>query len=252
MQQASEKSCTGMALIPPEILSMILSHAMRSDMPVYLNHFLRLGRQHRDIRDGKVTDKWASSTACSEKWFFYNLDFGQLEHFRDWLLINSTCRGFRACGKELWFSEKVFVIRPRLMKTLRGATPRISTENLSIARACIRHVIVPSPGDAASQLIALPWYNNLQNLRSLSIQLCRDPSKILSISTLSTLKQKPLPEEFLTLLRNAGLRVGQLQMDLLYVADEGEYHFQMEGLANHVYPYLRTLSAWRANARIQG
>ena len=226
MQGASDKSYTGMALTPPEILSMILSHVMRSTVPFYLDHFQQLGRQLED--------------------------FGQLEHFKDWLLINSTCRGFRARGKELFFSEKVCVIRPPLMKTLCGATSRISPENLSIARACIRHVIAPSPGDAASQLITLPRYHTLQNLRSLSIQLCRDPSEVLSISNLPTVKRKPLPEEFSTLLGNIGLRVDQLQVDLLYVDDEGELQTHIECLAKHVYPYLRTLSAWRAKARIQG
>lgn len=254
-----------MAHIAPETLSMILSHVMRSNVPIYLGHFLQLGRQLRNIRGEKVIDRLhlarrggtSSKAGCSNQWFFVNLHLGQLEHFEDWLLINSTCRAFRAYGKELFFSEKVFVIRPPLMKTLCGATPRISPENLSIARACIRHIIAPSPGDAASQLITLPRYHTLQNLRSLSIQLCCDPSEILSKSKLPTVKQKPLPEEFSTLLRNIGLRVDQLQVDqlqvdLLYVVDEGEHQSQMECLATHVYPYLRTLSAWRANARIQG
>ncbi|MCJ1263455.1 hypothetical protein MMC22_003325 [Lobaria immixta] len=229
-------------------------------MPIYLDYFLRFGRLLRNSRGGRVIDKLrqarrggASSTARGSKpLVFVILNPRQQEHFEDWLLINSTCRAFRAWGKELFFSEKVFVIRPSLMKTLCGATPRIIPENLSIARACIRHVIAPSRGDAASQFIILPRYHTLQNLRSLSIQLCRRPSEILSISNLSTVKRKPLPEEFSTLLGNIGLRVDQLQVDLLYVADEGELQTQIECLPTFVYPYLRTLSAWRAKARIQG
>lgn len=230
---------------------MILSHMMRSDMPVHLEHFLQLGRRLQNIRnrDGTKVSEPCALTCSAEDWFLDNLDPRQVEHFRDWLLINSTCRSFRAWGKKAFFSEKIFLIRPPLMKTLSGETGKI----IATARACIRHVIAPSPPFqfTAGELIFLPRYHALQCLRSLSIQPSYSQLDILSQSS-PILQRNPLPEEFSSLLRNIGLRVDQLHVDLLCAKDEGMHRYQMELLADEVYLYLRVLSARKARGGFQG
>ncbi|MCJ1424068.1 hypothetical protein MMC29_001955 [Sticta canariensis] len=183
----------------------------------------------------------SSTPACSEGRSLDQLDPGQIEHFRDWLLINSTCRRFRALGKRAFFSEKMFILRPQfLMNLFARTTKNISSENIATALAWIRHVIAPV---LASQFMILPQYNALQRLRSLSIQPHRRDANIFSTLNIPTRKRKPLPEELSSLLRHLGLRVDQLQMDLLYDASAREHLLQMKCLTLQVYPYLRVFSA---------
>lgn len=262
-----------MLRIPNELLLKILSYTMRSEMPVHLEHFLQLGQLLQNIRNENCTDNRAllsvstclescfhdeldpglSTWTCSESWFLNKLDLGQLEHFRDWLLINSTCRSFRAWGKEAFFSEKIFVIRPQFIKTLCGESAKsMSVDNIAAARACIRHVIAPSPYcSATSHLMCLPRFHTLQRLCSLSIQPGCNSSDILLRLNLRSFKRNPLPEELLGLLQGIGLRVDQLQMNLLYENNEEMHQYHMQRLADTVYPHLRILSAWKVKGRRQ-
>lgn len=243
-------------------------------MPVHLEHFPQLGRWLQNLRNGNCTDNTGpisvsaglescflddldpgpSAWACSESWFLNNLDRGQLEHFRDWLLVNSTCRSFRAWGKKVFFSEKIFVIRPQFIKTLCGEPAKsMSVENIATARACIRHVVVPSPYcSAASHLMCLSRFHTLQRLCSLSIQPGCNPSDTLLSLKVRSFKRNPLPEELLGLVQGIGLRVDQLQMNLLYENNEGTHRYHMQRLADSVYPSLRILSAWKTKGRLQG
>lgn len=261
MQQSSDTPSLTMFLIPGEILSKILVYTMRSDMPVDLDHFLRLGRrfQTRSGNDGEESETDSDSyeepdaSVCSERWFLDHLDSGQKEHFRDWLLINSTCRSFRAWGKKAFFSEKVFAVSLPMLKILRGETRKIiSAENIAAAQACVRHVIAPLRNTSVtSQIMILPRYHALQRLRSMSIafQPLNAKFDILSRFSYPKLKRKQLPEELSSLLRDLGLRVDQLEMELVYEIDERDHQIQMERLADEVYPVLRVLSSYMARAR---
>lgn len=112
----------------------------------------------------------SSVPACSQSWFLEQLDPGQIGHFRDWLLINSTCRRFRAWGKSAFFSEKIFLVRPRSMERL--------CRNIPSARRLIRHVIALLP-PVRNPFYALPQYQALERLRSLVIQRDYPDSRIL-------------------------------------------------------------------------
>lgn len=236
---------------------MILCLTMRSDTPVHWEHFLKLGRQYQYARRCQNTHTWkdtkkSGKDACevrkesgtstdSEGWFLDHLDVGQIEHFRDWRLINSTCRTFRAWGKSAFFSQKIFVVGPSFLKNLSGetATRSISAENLVIARSCIRDVIANFEcGRYASQFIALPRYHVLPRMRSLSIHLRCNRLEVISSRNLPALGRYPLPNELLTLLRDLGLRVDQLQLSVQQ-SDEREHRVQMEVLADQAFPILR-------------
>lgn len=231
---------------------------MRSDEPVNLEHFLQLGRRFQTIRNGIDTEKpnkdsselinsfsEPSASACSERWFFEHLEPQQIDHFRDWLLINSTCRDFRTWGKPAFFSGKIFVIRPPILKNLLGkGSKSISAENKATALRHIRHVIAPLPYHfATSQIVTLPRYNALENLRSLTIRMiCADREIILKVDS-PALKRCPLPENLSSLLRDLGLPVDHLQTDLQYYIDERKHHDLMTCLAGKSYHFLRVMLA---------
>lgn len=249
MQHASETPSSAMSRLPYEILSMILRFAMKSDMPVHLEHFLKLGRQFQKTNvNGTEISRPRAPPACSESWFLNHLHPSQIEPFRDWILINSTCRRFRAWGKDAFFLEKTFVIPPMFLETLIGETAKgISAENKATARASIRHVVASSPHcGIMSQLMALPRYHILERLRSLSIPLgCPESHMLLSLNS-PTLESYPLPEELSSLLRDLGLQVDQLRTNLLCGHHEG---LPMSFLITTVYPHLRAMSAWRKKHR---
>lgn len=253
MQQILKAPSSPISLIPNEILSMILLHVMRNDMPVRLKEFLRVGRNLQRVRNGVGLEESISEPsafACSEVFFLEQLGAGQREHFLDWLLINSTCRRFRACGKKAFFSGKTFLIEPSFMKNLGGETAKgINAENLATAQACIRHVIAPARNIASpSDFVLLPRYHALQGLRSLSLDICRyDRDQ----GELPTLQQHPLPEEFSSSLRGIDLRVDQLQVDIKSDTDEKGHQVQTDLLIQDVCPILRTMAACKARGKVR-
>lgn len=228
MQQTSDTPFSSISCIPDEILLMILRRTMRSDVPVYSEHFLKLGRQLQDIRNANDTESLGtdsskvetrlsklSASASSESWFLKKLDPSQIEHYRDWLTINSTCRRFRALGKQAFFADKTFIFQPRFFKALfRETTKTINAKNIREGQGFIRDVIAPLSHSCSSEIIILLGYKALQSLRSLSIQIVREDFEIFSMLNAPPLQRDPLPEELSTLLRDNGFPVDRLQVDL--------------------------------------
>lgn len=289
MEQTPVTSNSPISLIPAEILSIILCHAMRSETSVDLERFVQVGRRLQDVRDGKKVEHsqqhfWGVRETNTEFWFFnqmgslqredevketHNEDwflnqigFLQGEHFQDWLMINSTCRGFRKWGKKAFFSEKVFMIQPAFLKSICDETTKVmSAANVAIARERIRHVIVPLPVvGMGGQFITLPRYHALKSLRSINLQKGCAHVEVLSNLKLPGLNQYPLPKELESLLRAIGLRVDQLQMDLqmdekcdICWGSPGIRSDRMHYLNKQVYPCLRVFAAIKAKvaARIR-
>lgn len=246
-------------------------------MPIHFDLFLQLGRQLRDLRNSK-DDKnpicegdgvasESSSSACSERWFLDRLDLGQREHFRDWLLVNSTCRRFRAWGKKAFFSEKIFIARPRFLKRIcEQMAKNMSAQNVAVARGCIHHVIAPlgnaclgnarlgnsrlGNARAVCSIATLPVYDALPYLRSLSLLCSCSEADILPRLNSAPLKRYPLSEKLSRLLRNCGLPVDQLQVDILSNEDGREDQAEMSHPIRKGYHSLELLSqiqAHRAN-----
>ena len=76
-------------------------------------------------------------------------------------------------------------------------------------------------------------------MRSLSIQLVGDDFEIFSRINAPPLKRDPLPEELSTLLREIGLHVDRLQVDLQL---DKEDPLQMTHLVDQGYPTLRVFA----------
>lgn len=256
---------SSMSSLPPEILSLILLYTMRSEKPVHLQHFVQLGRRLQKIRNGndaknlearsreaKNPSSKSSGSACSESWFLDHVDPGQREHFQDWLLINSTCHSFRVWGKAAFFSEKIFIIRPRFLRALCGwRAESISPEIIPMARTYIHHVIAPLSYTGRQserhhsldcRFNTLPYYQFLQGLCKLSIQTECTDSEMFSRLEEAPLKRYPLPEKLSSLLRDTGLAVHELKMD---IQSDKEHPDLMKDLARYVYPSLETLLLWQ-------
>ena len=218
MQQTPDTPSSAMSVLPNEVLLMILLHTMRSDKPVHLEDFWRLGRLLQNIRNGDDTRKSiaascklkdpgseSSASACSESVFLNQLDPGQIEHCRDWLLINSTCRKFRAWGKIAFFSEKIFLVRPTCVKRL--------CRNIPAARPLIRHVIALLP-PVYNPFYALSQYQPLERLRSLLISRDCTNSSLLSMSNGPQFERCSFPEKLLSFVQDIGLQNNQLKIYL--------------------------------------
>lgn len=247
MDQTSGTPSSAILRLPEEILLKILAYTMSSKTPAHLEHILRMGRRFLNFRSGMDTiPSEREGLTDTELWFL--LDPHQIEHFRDWLLINSTCRRFRRCGGKAFFEEKVFIIRPQFLKTLYGETAKgFSAENM---RKYIHQVVVPVPLlHLKSQLITLPRFHALERLDHLSVQPHFHSFDLFSGLRSPALTSKPLPEELSSLLEDMGLRADQLEMQLLLRDDTEQYIFQGTYLVDQVYPVLRTFAVWRAKVR---
>ena len=247
MDQTSGTPSSAILRLPEEILSKVLAYTMSSKTPAHLEHILRMGRRFLSFRSGIDTiPSEREGLTDTELWFLF--DPPQLEHCRDWQLINCTCRRFRRCGGKAFFEEKVFMIRPQFLKTLHGETAKgFSAENM---RRYIHQVVVPLPiSHLKSELITLPRFHALERLDHLSVQPHFHNFDLFSGLRSPPLIHKPLPEELLTLLQDMGVRVDQLEMQLLLRDDTEQYIFQGTYLVDQVYPALRTFAVWRAKVR---
>lgn len=199
---------------------------MRSDIPVHLQGFRELGRKGKAL-DSEDADKLKACSSRKSKarssqksgWLLRHLDMGssQSEHFQDWLLINSTCRSFRAWGMKAFFSEKIFFGTDSfwLITWANG----LSAESVAVAREGIRHVIVQHRRDYFLAIIATITKKILPCLRRMSLLLCcPNFATPLALHSFQCLR-RPLPKSFSKFLRNIGVPVDRLQMDIVFGKD---------------------------------
>ena len=255
--------------LPVELLIEILTLTLASDVPFDLQKFIELGKKDRDPRfpsDG------------SYSWFLRGLHPSQREHYLDWLAINGTSRSFRACGKELFFSKKVFIVTPSLLKALLdGSCKNISTADKVDLFSKAQHVIVSTP----SIIIANCFVNKISAYNAftkrgcvLSIQpYARDRTwddhlPFLALDTASTpmrsqpvqsgeqpllkegtLKRHPAPQRLLSLLEGIDIDVERLVVDLIHRDTELSRRGIIDDLANFVYPNLDFIGRMKARTR---
>ncbi|MCJ1463874.1 hypothetical protein MMC07_002483 [Pseudocyphellaria aurata] len=218
MQPTSEPPPSAISLVPPEICSHILRQLMSSAMPVDLENFLTIGQRYRRVRkwlEGQGADNCEIS-AWSKQYFLDRLDPTQMEHYEDWVVINSTCRAFRTCGRKAFFSTKTFVISPEFLHVLRiPAAQSISAgKSLKVtALANIRQVVVPIEYCWPPILKLIPDFHAFARFRSLTIEPHHGGYHCGSKALVASAKRGPLPESVSSVLRSNGLRLDDLQVD---------------------------------------
>lgn len=237
MQQTSDAPFSTMSLIPGEILSMILCHTMRSDIPVHFERFLERGRKFRRIGNSKAARKPKGGLSTyAERWLLNHLGLGQNEHFRDWLLINSTCRRFRAWGRKAFFSEKIFF--STALFWLVPWAKKLCAENAATARECLHHVIVEyRRARSMGSNVTIPE-NTLPFLRSMGLLVYCSKADILPKLNSAQLLRSPLPEEHSNLQQDLEVRVDRRQMDIIYGREFGD---KLERVIGRDFSALRVL-----------
>ncbi|KAL8945818.1 MAG: hypothetical protein Q9222_007696 [Ikaeria aurantiellina] len=153
--------------LPNEVMDSIIVSIISDDTPVHLEYLIKTANHLTTL------DLFNHEPPESAKF-----DRFQLQHQREWVLVNSVCRHWRFTGQKAFFDKKAFVVTPALMKALLAGGHHHRTltspdrpfriwENIS-------HVIAPmSSRGAASDYLLLPRYQQaFSNLRSLDILTC--------------------------------------------------------------------------------
>lgn len=217
MEKTSGPSASAMTLVPTEVWSRILRETMKSTMPVDLSKFLEVGEKFKGVRkwlEGKGSDN-SEIAAWSKQYFLDRLDPGQMEHYQDWIAMNSTCRKFRESGKKAFFSEKTILMDLFLLYDLDAADlDRTGVEDSikATALANIHHIIVPIIDAYPPALKEIPLYQALTRLSSLTIEPCHSETNALK----GVVDRSPLPEHVAVVLQDRGLKLDKLHVDVQF------------------------------------
>lgn len=209
-----------LASLPGEILTEIVALTVASENLVDLERFVRMGQELEKKRLRRAGQR-PLAVSTSRRWWFDHLPPSQLEHLKDWLFVNSTCRRWRAFGKQLFYAHKLFIIRPDFLDHLESNDWPYG--DLKSAKVEIRAIQAPIPHGGA--LWRLPRYHLFPSLQRLNIKLPTSRRKLMAIK---------LPDYLLGHLRTVGLRVDELQMDLVVAVLDGERSFQMRRLKQDI------------------
>ncbi|CAD6585444.1 MAG: hypothetical protein ASARMPRED_002164 [Alectoria sarmentosa] len=267
-----------LSVFPNEILTEILAHMVASETPLYLQDFIDTGKWHQNLNT-----QVARSYPGAHDWFLTHLTSSQKEHYLDWLVVNGTSRRFRACGKLAFFSEKILIIPPSLLKALQGGSCRnVSAPDKAAIFSHARQIIASLPGRSiGSHFMKLPDYNAFTRMRVLSIQthgtaliaIPLRPATVLPLLALETAstptvfrrfrwrnmaltmlkgtpKRHSAPQELLSLLEGIDLQVGRLEIDLILPDTDNAKRYVTDELVNQVYPYLRFVCQQKAKKRV--
>ena len=127
--------------IPEEVLQMILNHAMTRDTPFCAETCLSAVQFLESQYENNPRDPAAESVRPSPR-PRYELSIHQKPHLSDWRAAVGTCRRFRTTGKIAFFSQKDFVMGPRLAYQLRNLQlTYLSVQDQRIAVKYINSII---------------------------------------------------------------------------------------------------------------
>lgn len=245
---------------------------MPSTTPLDLEWFTALGdRLDSFLRDWRITEhklqagqppQHPTKIAAKEA-FIASLPSQEHEAYLDWLFINRTCFRFRYWGKENFYREKVFIIRPEFLAALRaGKVKGMSASDQNIALQRVSHVIVPIPSfKNASPFLALPRFHafpRLETLGILSFYSFEDDKKDgIDAAQIVRVKGLGVEDELWGLLGDMGLRVGGRRglskgLGVEIWEDRKDYGDGEMGTRvldiRGVMPYLRAMVGWKRRA----
>ena len=172
----------------------------------------------------------------------------QKPHLSDWRAVTGTCRRFRRIGKMAFFSQKVFVMRPRLASQLqKQQVACLSVEDQQIAVRCIRSIVwivdsTTSPSSFLTLSRQMAAFTRLRRLDFLFGFLHGDPESVIGCAAQDRRKAW---SHFIDCLGLAGVSVETLSVGVTR-ASVGTWSAHESGLKYHVYPALRTVASMKA------
>ena len=190
----------------------------------------------------------------------HRLPHDQLEHVRDWILINTTCRGFRQLSKPLFFCLKTFGMTlsyPTMLRTKMEALRFPLEQDRPLALTRIRNVVFYGMPDPIRPRDCIGLLESVELFPSLTACTIVGPPGYAPDTNPWTYGRKKLPKlvfgtvprQLKQLLQECGLR-GDVRLDSAVwktnlssptnALQEQFYHFAMEWLT---YPTLRNVAA---------
>ena len=233
--------------LPGELLAKIMAFAMASDVPVYLWLFRNIARDSsfaQKNRDTKLYLPVDLSPTCKD------FPTYQERHLLDWLCVTGTCHRLRRIGMPAFFREKEFLIPPTMLRGLQDGTIRSS--NLDMAKDCIREVVVPVSNFVnGTGFMSLPKCHHFTRLSTLTILAPSDERRILQRHVKDKARPQEPPKELRDLLGQLGLRINEIKLRLVIVADtKSDVTSVIDSMERGVYPLLRTLIQRRVKSRV--
>lgn len=182
----------------------------------------------------------------------------QLQHQREWVIVNSVCRRWRFTGPKVFFNQKTFVITTALLKALLAGHHKTLTSPNYHFRILenIHYVVAPMGGPGtASDFLVLPRYQHaFSNLQSLDILTCVVKHNILHeycVPRFWALPRDKEPyRELMECLAGIGFQLDELEIRFPREKRSiGAAH--MQGIRVDVLPSLRFVSTQKAKAKAQ-
>ena len=258
--------------LPNEILRKIMTFAVTSNVPFHLRLFVEMARDPDKFTDGKkrnvkvdnlkvlsmisptdfVAPGRTTASPLSEAWWLQVLPRSQIEHYRDWIFMNSTCHQMRAWGCHIFFREKIFIIDPDDHDQLRGSgIPGMNPIISSLIKENVSNVALPIRG-----MIPRPWINipkihqAFNNLHTLNVYVPAISKEVYEW-TAERFTVVPPPQELQQMFRSLGPRLfDHLVFNIMIVEPRGPMVRDNSGLTKQdflrdletvVYPILRVL-----------
>ncbi|KAL8763639.1 MAG: hypothetical protein Q9184_000639 [Pyrenodesmia sp. 2 TL-2023] len=234
-------------------LSISSRRQSRSRLLMTLSHSPRLQALTFDVSHLTTLDLFRSDLSDPAKF-----DRFQLQHQREWVVVNSVCRRWRFAGHKAFFNQKTFVITTALLKAFLAGHHRTLTApnyHFSILEN-IRHVVAPMSGrGAASDYLVLPRYRHaFSNLQSLDILTYVAEREILHECCVPAFwaysRGKEPYGELMECLAGIGFQVHELEIGFPREKKSiGAAH--MQRLRADVLPILRYVITQKAKAKAQ-
>jgi hypothetical protein len=186
----------------------------------------------------------------------------QYEHVRDWILINSTCRAFRAIGKPLFFQLKTFGMALRYFKQLTNNTRKVTfpfREGRPLALELISKVAIYNMLCFYKHTDYLALVDAVDRLPGVSecMLLWHSTEKFPMGPCFAKLEEIRVPKMLEELIQGCGLRSGvKLCAGVDDRQETGERNAEREvsnyGLQRFVYPHLQAVVKKLAEGAEQG
>ena len=233
--ETNDDSPASVLLLPSELLTMIMSFAMASDVPV----FFRLFRNLTPL-------SWFIDLLKQRGDTHAIFPESQQQHLLDWISVTGTCHRLRECGIPAFFREKSFVVPPRMLRGLLNGNIRSS--NFDMAMDCIRKVVVPVDSFInGTDFMMLPKYHRFTRLSVMTIRALDSPDHILCDKRPERSWPQETPKELHNLLRQLGLRLDITKLKLVMMATKESVVLSLiDSMERGVYPLLRILIQRRA------
>ena len=229
--------------LPDELLVMVMTMAMASEVPVQFELCPELPRNDYPVRvivrnaDRPLLSRLKSSFLKSQE-----------EHHSDWRIATGVSHRLRLLGIPAFFSEKIFIVPPTTLRVLREG--RVQSEVIDIAVKNIRNVVISLESHIRPRgFIGLPLYHYFKRLQTLTIIIHYYRNDALRRNLVRSWANVP-PKKLLDMFARLQLRTDDIKVRLsVLAADESHIPRMIAEMERHVYPVMESLIRQRTASK---